>query len=602
MNGDRRTTRLALAAAPLTAALTLAIASNDPAAACGPQAPPRASSRTIPDPTAAATAEALISSGAAIDLDEDGIPRVCETNLDLESLVGGAFQPRGSLPAGTRGWECIPSVVRSDGAEPIYLEVNANGPVNQVRLINNYPFLFNWPGPSPLVLHDDGLNGDRVAGDMIHTGGPFYANAAWFEAPPYIYYDDFDDPAGVNIGDLGTIEIVETGGAVTGFLLNPVLGILYSGTPSTALRTLAPGIVASPHVINLRTTSANTQPIMRSAGGSFDALTLPILQVIADDCDMFTLLSTYKVERTPSGASQNFVAGAHGNIRSAWTGTGQGMFDSSALFGSNGVLMGVNMLDTMQRGLWASVMTHEIMHQWGAYLHSSLGLGSTGGHYNARSSVASPLGGFQWTPLGNGTYSVDCNVGANGQYQAPPLDKYLAGFLPGASVPPLLVNNAVPPCDLNPRTPEFSVSIAQIQAIHGVRTPDPATSQKDFVMPFVAESVNRMLTPTEMTYYEIFASHLGTPVLEGAPDPLLGQGWKSMSRYWGPGVTWSTAVPLLGDMDRNGLVNTLDIPLFVQSLLQPATVNARTLRRADCNRDNVVDGRDVQKFLTLIAT
>src|SRR5262245_49949944 len=40
------------------------------------------------------------------------------------------------LPAGTRSWEAIPSVIRDDGVDTFLLEVDTNGPVNRVIVTN----------------------------------------------------------------------------------------------------------------------------------------------------------------------------------------------------------------------------------------------------------------------------------------------------------------------------------------------------------------------------------------------------------------------------------------------------------------------------------
>jgi len=67
--------------------------------------------------------------------------------------------------------------------------------------------------------------------------------------------------------------------------------------------------------------------------------------------------------------------------------------------------------------------------------------------------------------------------------------------------------------------------IAQIQALDGVRTPGPATSQKSFSLGFIAESFGRTLTPTEITFYDTLAGHYTKPVPDDQAPPLVGVGW-----------------------------------------------------------------------------
>jgi len=582
-------------------------AHGEPLAAGGPHVPhlhshPNAAPTIpfAPDAASAARCAELSESAALIDLDRAGIPRLCESRPVSAAPPEAEPALAAPLPAGSRGWACVPSAVRSDGSESFYVEVDANGPVNQVRIVDFWWFIFDGGGPDPIVMHDDGQSGDRVAGDYVFTAGPFTPNSIWAGAGPYDYYYSPGDPENVNIGYVGRIQITETSTAVSEFLINPVVGILNGSVPTAPIHALAPGVAASPHVINVKTSVRNTQGIMRGAGGSISGLTLPIYAAIPDDADMIMCFSTYKIERLPYLSAANFNAGVHSTVRVNFTGTGRAPFDSSAALGSNGVLMSVSFLDAMERGIWASNAVHEVTHQWSSYLSPALQVTDGSGHYLAQSSAASLVGGFQWDDQGNGTYLVNCNIGRNEQSLAPPIDRYMAGLLPGAGVPPIHVNMAVSVCDPAPRVPQWSTTIAQIQSAHGVRTPGPAASQKDFVIAFVAESVDRMLTPTEMTYYEVFANHFTLPVPEGDPNPVCGQGWKSMTRYWGPGVTWSSAAPRFGDMDRSGTIDALDVPLFVQALLHPATVDPRSLRRADFDRNGAADGRDIPGFLTAL--
>lgn len=52
------------------------------------------------------------------------------------------------------------------------------------------------------------------------------------------------------------------------------------------------------------------------------------------------------------------------------------------------------------------------------------------------------------------------------------------------------------------------VTIDDMIAAHGPRVPGPDSAQRDFRIGLVAESHNRPLTPTEMTFYEILAANL----------------------------------------------------------------------------------------------
>lgn len=55
-----------------------------------------------------------------------------------------------------------------------------------------------------------------------------------------------------------------------------------------------------------------------------------------------------------------------------------------------------------------------------------------------------------------------------------------------------------------------------------------------------------------------------------------------------------------GDMNCDGVVTPLDIPLFIKALLQDPSFNGCDINRADLNEDNLINGRDVSPFVNAI--
>src|SRR4026209_1623789 len=125
-------------------------------------------------------------SPALLGRDRAGLPLECGTLAqDLSGASRVIRMSAASLPAGTRAWEVIPGVVRSDGSETFRLEVNVNGPVQSVGLFVQYPVLAAQPGPH--TRKDDGTGQDRVAGDFVFTAGPFSINRTNLEAQLLAY-------------------------------------------------------------------------------------------------------------------------------------------------------------------------------------------------------------------------------------------------------------------------------------------------------------------------------------------------------------------------------------------------------------------------------
>src|SRR5439155_22513961 len=135
-----------------------------------------------------------------------------------------------------------------------------------------------------------------------------------------------------------------------------------------------------------------------------------------------------------------------------------------------GRLLGVNALDAYGRGIVANVVTHELSHQWVAYLSPTLGL-SDGIHYGPLTSVGSLVGGFAWLPGADGPV-LDCTEGRSGAHHAPPLDRYMMGLIDRSAVPPLgIAAGPTLECGAPVGPLARTVTIDDIQAAAGRRTP-----------------------------------------------------------------------------------------------------------------------------------
>src|SRR5439155_4540584 len=149
-----------------------------------------------------------------------------------------------------------------------------------------------------------------------------------------------------------------------------------------------------------------------------------------------------------------------------------------------GRLLGVNALDAYGRGIVANVVTHELSHQWVAYLSPTLGL-SDGIHYGPLTSVGSLVGGFAWLPGADGPV-LDCTEGRSGAHHAPPLDRYMMGLIGAGAVGPLHIAAALAlECSEPIGAISRTVTIADIQASAGPRIPGPTEAQRDFALAFV---------------------------------------------------------------------------------------------------------------------
>jgi hypothetical protein len=441
-------------------------------------------------------------------------------------------------------WETVPGVIRNDGVDAFRLEVNANGTVGGVAL-EVWPPILSQSGQTNLVLRDDGLQGDRLTGDHIFTSEPlrFDTNQPWLHAPYYAY--DTNSPAGVSIKDVGRVTISEINGQQSTFLHGPQIGLLSFDLPLVNVVTLSSNVAVSLHLINVRGMNLSVQRFIRGYTLGTADLTHSIYSVLPDAFDFLVHFSSYRVERMPQASAANFTIGVQRPVKVNFTGTGQAMFDNTATYGSSGRLLAAIALDCYERGVWSYNCTHEILHQWSSYI-GALPI-SDGQHYLPRSSVASLLGGQLWVTNSTGGWTLVCEEGRNGATHLGPLDKYMMGLISADQVPAMRTYPRTDPlplfiCNEQITEVESVVTVQDIIARYGVRTPGPETAQRDFSLGFVVESTGRFLNPVEMTFYDIVAGHYTSAVPAGHDDPYIGFNWAPITRFFGESTTWRSDV------------------------------------------------------------
>jgi hypothetical protein len=489
-----------------------------------------------------------VSDDAIMGMDKYGIPILCGTGQSAPAVGRNSLSTSAtaSLPSGTRAYEVIPTIVRSDGRDSFHLEVNANGPVSAVRLDVSFTVV-SASGNTALQLRDDGQGGDRSTGDYIFTSEPLHHNTALFAQPNYLFFDT-NSPKGLDIVDIGTLSILETNGATYQFLIGPAVGILHTNIAATPVVNVTSDIIVTPHLINIRNSRMASQRFIRSLTSPMEQLTREIYAALPDAYDFLMLFSIDHIEKLPYLTRENFTAGIHSSVQVKYSGTGLGMYDSSAFYGSAGRLQGINVLDTLERGIYAQNATHEVVHQWCAFISFSFGLSDDSAHFSFRSNVGSLVGGQRWIDNGGATFTVDCDEGRGGAHYASPMDKYMMGLIDGGQVPVLhSFSSSIQslPCDGMVSNVPVTVSISDIQQRHGVRTPGPTTAQRNFSIGFIAESHDRFLTSTELTFYEILADHYTKPLPTNAPAPYVGFGWVPIGKFFGEGTTWTSYHPSL---------------------------------------------------------
>ncbi|WP_437821303.1 cellulose binding domain-containing protein [Sorangium sp. So ce1078] len=468
-----------------------------------------------------------------------GEPAPLETPGSSDVLSAQEALVAGDITGLEHAWETIPSVVRSDGSEEFVLEVD---PVDGVVSVELTGLAFHIEGPSDLTLRDDGVGADRVAGDGIFSVGPFRVDPTPSFPLPAHYESSADSPAGLYALELGDLVMTKATGETVAFFIRPQVGALDPSIPAAPRRILSPKYRAASHLVEVRNARADSQRLLRGAGDNVAALLTDMYEVVPDVFDFAVLSATSHIERP--GAVSNGNAGVHSAVKIDYSGIGRDPVDYSESYYSRR-LKGVAALDNLRRGWLSNNFVHELLHQWSAFLPFDLGM-TDGAHYLPTTSAASLLGGMEWIDNGNGTFTLDCDSnGRGGASTASPFDLYMMGLIPGSMVPPLRRHGGglFDYCDAVIPSVQATVTIEQIQARLGVRTPGPATAQRDFHIAFIVEAHGRDLTDSELTFFNTLAEFATRPVPAGQPNPMLSSNWVPITRYFGNGTTWRTDIP-----------------------------------------------------------
>ena len=478
-----------------------------------------------------------VSENAILGFDRNEVPQIClheEPRSDTKGINGSY-----------KGWDVIPSVIRDNGEDSFRVIVNMRRPVKSVVLQNIGVLLV--PNKQDVVLNDEGINGDAVAGDFLYTSGEFVFDTS--RALPQYWEYDPDSPQGLYIGEIGTIHIIENDNTTNAFLINPSIGYLNSDIELIEPSTSNSDFLISNHLINIKGTERSVQHALRSLGlRTINNLTNRLYEVVQDNFDFLFFLSVDRLELEIRLLSDNFVAGKHFVTQVNYTGTGRVLRDFTESYGSSGRLLSINLLDTLQRGHNSRTFIHELTHQWSSYTDSSLEV-SDRAHYNNYSSAGSVFGGVRLIDLGLGNYQIDCSNRSEFT-QAGDLDKYMAGFIPAAGIAPIFLFNSEEPfpgsrCDEIINISEISrvVPISEIIDTHGIREPGPETSRKEFNIGIAVESHERLLNPVEFTFYHHLAKHITSP-FEGDLPVHNSETWASIVGAYGEEVTWTSQVSI----------------------------------------------------------
>ncbi len=286
--------------------------------------------------------------------------------------------------------------------------------------------------------------------------------------------------------------------------------------PNVAVTALAADAQRSPHVLNIRLDAVTIYP---------DApIVARALQLLGgDQFDFVAVIAT-----ATTNSNRVYIG-----VRNDVTGIGAATFNTSAPWGGTGRLRGViafpidAYFDGAEQG-----MIHEVGHAWINHATDAVfGVGAP--HWPASTMAGGAMGfsipgsnqggSFPWslTSLGDGTVRINAITNSD---RFTPLDLYLMGLLPPDSVPPMYVL----PATANPNaftdgmiSPATTYTIADYIAGQGPRLPSSATAARQFATAVVVLSYGRLLTPSEMAFFDHASARAETTV----PVPAVAGRW-----------------------------------------------------------------------------
>ena len=289
-------------------------------------------------------------------------------------------------------------------------------------------------------------------------------------------------------------------------LTNLTVNVRDAGMPDVAISQLAADAQRSPYVLNLRVDTTTIGP--------YPAITKRALEVLGGDRFDFVV-----VIATVTSNNNRYYASVRNDVR----GIGLQTYDNSIPWGGAGRLRGAiafpidGFFDGADEGF-----IHEHGHAWinfgtdaqlrpgaphwplSTMAHGVMGfsIGGQGGEGGA----------FPWllTSLGDGTVRVTSEASLR---VFTPLDLYIMGLLPADSVPPnMILQTSVNPNSLatGQVLPATTYPITDYVAGMGARVPSSATSPRQFATACVVLSYGRLLTQSEMAFFDYASARAET--------------------------------------------------------------------------------------------
>ena len=381
-----------------------------------------------------------------------------------------------------------PLVIPVDRVDPVRYQVKVSGRPSRVVLQ-----LETASGSRDLNMQDNGTHGDQLAGDGVYT-----TLIPAKDITGRLQENDVYRPF------VGFVALFE--GQTQALRGNVFAEVITDDIFRPAITQLAPDVQATDYLVNI----ADARLANSLERGALELPTQRFYEIFSDDYDFLNVIS-----------SRSFFQNRfHLAVKNDVFGIGQDLFDNSAVYHSDGRLMGITMFPKTNffDGAQASYQ-HELAHQWIMFVDAPPF--SQGIPHWPLSSMASGTMGWS-NPFNGQGQEFPCVLVAQGdQVRLLPrneplafndMDLYLMGLLPPEQVAPQFVladqdaDHAFAQCDGRVYEGELiPVGAQDIVNAKGPRFPPAQSAPHRFKIATVIVSPQGLLSEEAMALYSFFA-------------------------------------------------------------------------------------------------
>jgi len=361
-----------------------------------------------------------------------------------------------------------PSAIRADRTAPATLELLVNGTVTGVRL-------------------------DYAGGGSLNLAPT--APGRWSASVPAAQLLAGYDASDVNHNFVGFVRLLGAGGATLSSY-NSFINVMDGRVAAPPIRQLDAAARSTPRILNLYRPNLTINDV-QSAIQQF-------YTYFHDDFDFVQV-----VFALPAWPANRY----HAQVRNNVGGIGSALVNNGAAFGSAAKLKGYTVfpIDTLFDA-GESAFSHELGHQWINFLKNpSLAAGSP--HWPPSTMARGIMGlsipgsgaggDFPYTITMASSTTAHVVVSTTTQ-EFSDFDLYLMGFIPASSVAPGIVIQGSGCTDCV--VPASQITIADVIAANGPRTPAWPSAQTSFRVGTVVISRDRLLNDEELAVLEYFAA------------------------------------------------------------------------------------------------